>query len=124
VSSQLGLFDAPPPRSPRTAALRSFHVRSHMPAEEALAGEAAASGWTGRVLGLFRAYSGVRFTPSEVRRRICESDIQDEDFWPPLTSFRRAITDLTKARLLVHHPEDRRQGMFGPRSKESTWELA
>jgi hypothetical protein len=40
----------------------------------------------------------------------------------PITSVRRALTNLTNRGLLIHHKADRRPGPFG--AKESTWSLA
>jgi hypothetical protein len=99
-----------PPAPARTR--RSFHVRSHVTAEEAQAGEARARTQEAVILGWFRL-ERARLTPSEVHS-ICRE-------WP-LTSIRRALTNLTTAGLLTHHPGDRRPGPFG--AKESTWSIA
>jgi hypothetical protein len=100
------------PRAARTAALDSFHVRSHMTVPEALAGEKRARTQEDAVLELFRAHPGRRFAPSEVAALIPGA---------LLTSIRRCLTNLTTREALAHHPTDRRPGPFG--SKESTWSL-
>jgi len=113
--SQLGLFDAPPPKARRTAALRSFHARNESPAE-ALAGEARAARQEAAILGAFQAFAGTyggRMTPSQVAELF--------PAWP-LTSIRRALSTMTSWGLLRKHPEDRRQGPRGAR--ECTWGLA
>lgn len=111
---QLGLFDAPPPKARRTAALRSFHARSEN-AEEALAGEARAAHQEAAILSCFEAFRytyGGRMTPSQVAELF--------PAWP-ITSIRRALTNLTQAGKLRKHPEDRRDGPRGAR--ECTWGL-
>lgn len=122
MSEQLGIgFEAP--EAPRTSALRHHHVRAHETAEEALAGERAAAGQEVEVLRWWRVQDGrrpgVRFSPSEVWKAVGEPRS-----WP-LTSVRRALTNLTNEAeppILVHHPEDKRPGLFG--RGEGTWSLA
>jgi len=46
--------------------------------------------------------------------------LEPELHWP-ITSARRALTNLTRAGDLAHHPADRRPSRFGGR--ESTWSL-
>ena len=93
---------------------RSFHVRSHVTAEEARAGDARAKTQEAQVLEWLRRFTaGSRWTPSEIARAFSS--------WP-LTSVRRALTNLTTAGLLTHWPGDRRPGPFG--AKESTWSIA
>jgi hypothetical protein len=124
MTEQLDLILEPPdpPRQERTQALRSHHVRSHQTAEEALAGEARARAQEASILGYFQAFAGTaacegatpgRWTPSEVHAVFPQ--------WP-VTSIRRALTNLTSAGRLVHYPADRRPGPRGAR--ESTWGLA
>jgi hypothetical protein len=111
---QLGLgLEAP--QKPRTGALRSYHVQSHVPVPEALEGERRAVRQEDLLLTWFRSdlRPGRRFTPSEVHNHFGQ--------WP-LTSIRRALTNLTTLGLLTHHKADRRPGPFG--AKESTWSLA
>lgn len=117
----LGILDAP--RAWRSSAITSLHVRSHMRADEVQAGEEKAQRQEDAILQHFRlqdaAVPGVRFTPSEVWRAF-------EELWP-LTSVRRALTNLSSERcynppLLVHHPGDRRPGPYS--RMESTWGLA
>lgn len=108
-------FDAP--TQPRTAALESFHVRSHMTAEEALEGERRANRQEALVLAYLRSRPpGLRVTPSALW-----SALGGEAFGP-LTSLRRALTNLTVRGVLVHHQQERRVGPYG--SKESCWSLA
>lgn len=121
MSQQLPLvLDAPPPRRRRAAALCSHHLRSHQPADEALEGEKKAAAQEEAILELLRADADAcqawdkrRWTPSEVHEAFRR--------WP-ITSIRRALTNLTNRGLLIHYPADRRQGPRG--GKESTWGLA
>jgi len=120
LTDQLGLFDAKPPKAWRASALRNFHAR-HETAEEALAGEAKAQRQEDAILDFYRYYligrRGRRATPSQVH----EAMLLREHPWP-LTSIRRALTNLTKAGKLRHFPADRRPGPLG--AMESTWGLA
>jgi hypothetical protein len=111
MKQQLGLQLEPAPTAPRAAALRSFHVRSHVTAEEAIAGEANAQSQEEQILVWMRAHPG-RHTPPEVKEGMGIP-------WP-LTSVRRALTNLTAAFELRHWPADRREGIYG--AKNSTWE--
>lgn len=120
MADQLGLDLDDQPRAERTGVLESFHVRAHMSAEEALAGERKARGQDARILAVFvNAVPGMRMTASRVELALV-------DYGPPptplLTSIRRALTNLTRRGLLVHYPADRRPGPRGAR--ESTWGLA
>ena len=114
MNDQLALFASEPPKQTQ----RSYHIRSHQPAQEALEGEAKARHQEAAVLQFYRlqdaAVPGVRFTPSEVWRAF-------EQRWP-LTSIRRAMTNLASQGKLLHYPGHRRPGMFG--AKESVWGLA
>ncbi len=113
MADQLGLDLDPQPKEPRAGALRSFHARSHVTAEEALAGEVRNCGQEESILSWIRGHgSSRRFTPREVHAAFPGLE---------LTSVRRALTDLTTARRLVHHQHDRRPGPLG--AKESTWSL-
>lgn len=103
------------PEAPRAAALRRHHVRSHQTVEEAQAGELRAARQQDVILSWFGWTGGDRWTPSEVHTAVSGGE------WP-LTSTRRALTNLTKAGKLVHHPHERREGPFGV--KESTWSAA
>lgn len=124
MNDQLPLaFDAPVPKHWRESAVKSFHVRSHQRADEVLAGDAQAQRQEEAILQHFRmqdaAVPGVRFTPSEVWRAF-------EERWP-LTSVRRAMTNLTDPRRyspapLIHYAGHRRQGVYG--KPESCWGLA
>lgn len=109
---QLGLDMGDAPREPRKAALRSFHPRLEN-VEEALAGEARAMSQEQALLEWFRQLPGRRFTASEVHGRSGAKG--------PLTSTRRALTNLAKRGEILHHRTDRRPGPFGAR--ESLWSL-
>lgn len=116
--AQLPLLGLEPPQALHTAALRSFHVRSHIEPGEALAGEAKARGQDAMVLAVFeRAGRGARLTPSQVHA-ILVGDV----YRLLLTSVRRSLTNATTAGRLLHWPGDRRPGPYGAR--ESTWGLA
>ncbi len=94
-----------------------FHTRGEpMGPAEALAGERRAQRQDARILAWFRAHPG-RWTPSEVH---AAEDLLDLNC--PLTSTRRAITNLTRAGQLRHYPTDRKPGPFG--AKESTWSVS
>lgn len=110
---QLGLdFDVPPPKARRTAALESFHPRDESPAE-ALAGEAKAKRQEDAILQWFRDRPVGTWAPSDLEAWFMS--------WP-VTSIRRALTNLTGRGLLVKHREDRRPGPRGAR--ECRWGLA
>jgi hypothetical protein len=113
MSHQLGLDLDEPPRRPRVLRLHSFHVRSHITAGEATGAETRAAGQEEEIVDWFaRQPQGTRATPSEVWRAFQR--------WP-LTSIRRALTNLTVAGILQHYQADRREGLYG--AKESTWGL-
>lgn len=117
---QLGLEIADAPKQERAAPIKpkvSFHVRSSMTVDEVLGGEESAEGQEDVLLKFFLLYSreGERWTPSEIHAR------PQFQRWP-VTSVRRALTDLTKAGQLVHHQSDRRPGPYG--ANESTWSLS
>jgi hypothetical protein len=123
MADQLGLdLDGAAPAQPRTAALDSYHVRSHQTADEALAGDAKAGCQEDAVMAWFRARGrDHRAGPSEVWMALGGM----EKGWP-LTSIRRAMTNLATARpgkeaQLVHYAAERRPGPFG--AMESTWGL-
>jgi len=108
--TQLALsFDQPPPRAPRTAALRSFVPTGQTPAE-ALAGEARAASQEERVAAWIAARAPIRFTPYDVAEALSLC----------LNSARRAMTKLAGRGVLVHHRRDRRPA--GPHGqKSSVW---
>lgn len=110
-----------PPRRRRTATLRAAHLQGQpVTVDEALALEKRANGQDKRVLAVFQTCArGRALTPSQVRAYLCN---ETDPPAPLLTSIRRALTNLTKRGLLVHHKADRRPGPHG--SKESTWGLA
>jgi len=105
---QLGLLDI---EQHHEQIHRSFHVRSHVTVQEALEGERRAQSQDEAVLAWMRAHPG-RWMPCEVHAGLGTA--------APLTSIRRALTDLTKAGRLQHWPADRRPGVFG--ALNSTWE--
>lgn len=115
MAQQLGLdLEQEAPRARRTSKPESFHVRSAMTPAEVLAGAIRNRGQEESILSWIRAQGpGRTFTPSEVN-----------EAFPglPITSIRRALTDLTTARRLVHDELVRRLGPRG--AKESTWRLA
>ena len=115
---QLGLQLDDAPRERRASAVSSFHPRLEN-VTEAMAGEARAQRQEEAVLWWFQACDkvipGVRWTPSAVHEE------QSFRMWP-ITSVRRALTNLTTKGLLVHHRTDREVGPLG--SKESKWSLA
>lgn len=121
---QLDLALAESPRKARTAALRSFHIGQpggHASIDEALDGERAAQRQEDMILGWFRQCEEA--VPG-ARARWTPSDVHSEHpfrYWP-ITSVRRALTNLTTRGLLLHHRTDRRPGPYG--AKESTWSLA
>lgn len=120
MTDQLRLrLDADPPKAERASGLRSYHVRSHQTADEAVAGEKRAGRQDQRILEVFRSYAhGRRLTPSQVHGLLCDETGPPA---PLLTSIRRALTNLTASGKLVHYPADRREGPHG--AKESTWGL-
>lgn len=69
------------------------------------------------VLAFFRAAPAGRFAPSQVMAA-CE---RQGKRWP-LTSIRRAITNLTSAGALVHLHDMTRPGLYG--KPETLWRLA
>lgn len=109
MTDQLGLFDARAAATP----VPSFHVRSHLTVDEAAQGERRARSQEEAVLAWMKAHPG-RWTPPEVLQGIGTA--------APLTSIRRALTNLTASGHLRHWPADRRLGAFG--SLNSTWEVA
>lgn len=115
MSAQLPLDLAPEqPRRRRAEARSSFHVRSHVTAEEAAGGEERTARQEDAIVEWFRARPrGSRSTPSEVHAAFPR--------WP-ITSIRRALTNATRAGLLIHYPGYRRRGPHG--AMESTWGLA
>jgi hypothetical protein len=97
----------------------SFHIRSHTSVAEAEAGEKQAKNQERAILEWFRMQDacapGVRFRPSQVHAHFGQ--------WP-ITSIRRALSNLTYANpaKLTHWPGDRGEGPLG--AKESTWSLS
>lgn len=113
--TQLALDLTDQPKAPKRGALRSFHANASTSVEEAKAGEARAKGQEARVL--FWMEDRCRWTPSQLH-----DALGGESGFGPLTSLRRALTNLTKAKLLVHHKGDHRPGPYG--SPETTWSRA
>src|SRR5438128_1267101 len=123
MTEQLALqLNEKPPRLKRAGALRSFHVRSHQPAAEALAGEERAAKQEEVILGYFRTFAGVSATADAIGGRWTPSEVHAMFPAWPLTSIRRALSNLTARGLLRHYPADRRPGPRG--AKESTWGMA
>jgi hypothetical protein len=117
VREQLPLEIAAPPTARRRSALTSFHARDESPAE-ALAGELKAAAQEGAISEWFEDHPGDRFTPSQVWEALYIQESREV----PLTSVRRAISNMTRKGWLRKHPEDRRMGPRGAR--ECTWGLA
>lgn len=105
-------FGTPAPRVPRR---RSYHVRSHQTVPEVREGEERALRQEEAILVYLQMHARVqgRWTPSEVAAVF--------PHWP-VTSVRRALTNLTARGHLRHWPADRRPGPYG--RMESTWSLA
>lgn len=99
-------------------ALRSYHPSSpRTTVEEAREGERRAAGQEQAVLEFFRAHDGEDWTPSEV----CNRMNRGRDHGWPLTSIRRALTNLSQ-RGLLRRTNLRRMGPLG--SPEHAWSLA
>jgi len=119
MTEQLRLDVLRDPAKPTPKPAPSFHVRSHTSVEEAEAGEAQAHTQEAAILQWFRmqdaAVPGVRFRPSQVHAEFSQ--------WP-ITSVRRALTNLTQANPahLTHWPGVRGEGPYG--AKESSWSLS
>jgi hypothetical protein len=96
----------------------SYPTRTPLPAHELKAGKSTARQQREVVLEIFRGNSYRDFTPSEIWGKTSVSWC-----WP-LTSIRRAITNLTKENpsKLIHQPHIRRMGLCG--KTESTWKYA
>jgi hypothetical protein len=111
LTSQLGLFDREPPERER----HSFHVHGgHATVPEAQQGERKARRQEDLVLEWFRTNPYARVAPSELwTRNVCCG--------APLTSVRRALSNLAKAGFLIHDRGTRRMGLYG--SMEGTWRL-
>lgn len=89
-----------------------LHVRAHVDAEAAILGDIRALRQEDAVLEYLRMLHG-RATPWQVA----------EALELHVVSTRRAMTNLCRRGLLVHHPEDRRaSGPLG--AKSGTWEAA
>ena len=115
---QLSLDMRRPARTPRSLVLRSFHVSSpRTTVEEAQEGERKAAGQEQAILEFFRAHDEEDWTPSEVCNRLNRGRLAP---WP-LTSVRRALTNLSQ-RGLLRRTNLRRMGPLG--SPEHAWSLA
>ena len=111
MSEQLSLLE-PPARVPAT--ISSFHPNEGQPLAEALAGEERARSQEVCILEWMRR--------QPVGARLAPSDVHEAFDWWPITSIRRALSNLTKKGHLVHFPKERVDGPLG--SKESTWGLS
>lgn len=109
----LGLEETTRTIGPTKPLLRSFKPRLESPAE-ALDGEGRARHQEEALLAWFRLSPGRSYTPSEVHS-LCGLEC-------PLTSIRRALTNLTDRGDLKHHITEKRVGPWG--SRESCWSLA
>jgi hypothetical protein len=92
--------------------LHSYHATVDQPSAETAAGEARARRQDDAVLRWFRGHPGREFTPEEVHAACMPH--------APLTSARRAITNLTTARRLEKTSRTR-VGQYGRRAH--TWRL-
>lgn len=111
--AQLGLQLEEVPQRRRAGVLRSLHLQGQpVGVAEALERDKKAGRQEALILELFRTLAPKRLTPSEAARAF--------PMWP-LTSVRRAISNLAHRGALEHHAKDRRPGPFG--AKESTWSL-
>jgi hypothetical protein len=102
---------------------RSFHVQTHMTVPEVKAGEQRAEHQDALVLEWFIARPGKHFTAAEVHAALASAAgrADNRERWP-LTSTRRALTNLKRRGLIRRHDEDRRDGGFGVLT--ATWSLA
>lgn len=123
--AQLDLFALQAPTAQERAdSVPQFHVRDHMPVEQVQAGEVRVRNQNALVLEYFLARPGKRMTPFEVHQDLAgpQHRADGRERWP-LTSTRRAITDLTKLGHLQKHlaKADSRMGGFG--DPNHTWSL-
>jgi hypothetical protein len=90
-----------------------FHQRNAMPAEDVAKGKRSATKQAIVILALFREHPASKLTPFEVHDRTgldC-----------PITSIRRAMTNLTKDGWLTKNVDQQRMGKYGMRN--CTWSL-
>lgn len=121
MTSQLDLFAAQAVEATK-AAERSFHVQSHQTVSEVVAGETRAAHQDALVLEWLIAHPG-HHTAADVHAAIAGANGRADrrERWP-LTSTRRALTNLKNRGLVRRHDEDRRDGGFGVLT--ATWSLA
>lgn len=81
-----------------------FHNTTQLPVMEKAAKEVKASNQNEKVLALFREHKYCDFTPAEVFLKFGQQY--------PITSIRRAITDMEKMGLLLK-TQNKREGLFG-----------
>ena len=93
----------------------TYHLRNDIPLVEYEAGVERARTQEEYILSFFRSHSGERFTPFQVWQRLFTERV-------PITSIRRAITDLTTEGKLIKHEEDQRREMYG--AVNCTWSFA
>lgn len=117
--TQLGLWDMPPNRTPRSLVPpRSFHVSSpRTTVTELREGERKAAGQDAFILDVFRKHGAEDWTPSELTHHVNLGRLAP---WP-ITSVRRSLTNLTR-RGHLRRLMARRMGPLG--SQEHAWSLA
>ncbi len=119
MTSQLDLFGLAAIEAQRRA--DAYHVQAHQTVAEVHAGEHRAAHQDALVLEWFLAHPG-HHTAAEVHASIAgaEGRADGRERWP-LTSTRRALTNLKTRGQLRRHDEDRRDGGFGVLT--ATWSL-
>ena len=91
-----------------------IHERSPLPPAELVQLEFRAEGQERAILEFFRRFPGGKYTPPEV--------LENTRLGCPLTSVRRALTNLTRQGLLAKDEGTQRRGRYGV--SNCTWYLA
>jgi len=94
-----------------------FHQRNQMPEADVARGKRQAANQETIIRRYFEDHPEVRLTPPEVLERLFSAL-----GGCPLTSVRRALTDLTEQGVLTKHTDDQKPGPYGMRN--CTWGLA
>jgi hypothetical protein len=92
-----------------------YHVRNHTPLAERTEGERKAKSQAQVILGFMRERADDSWGPHEIQRLLFDEQT-------PLTSIRRALTDLTNDGYLVKQVEKRTFGKYGV--SNCTWTIA
>lgn len=90
-----------------------FHLRNNMPTDDIAKGEVQALKQADKILAFFVANPDKSYTPFEVLAQL--------KMTCPITSIRRAMTDLTKAGFLIKDVANQRKGNYG--MSNCTWRL-